>query len=145
MGAGPWRGGAAWRRLPGMNDPRGELAIRTLAMPKDTNAAGDIFGGWLMSQLDVAGATVAMRRAQGRVVTVAVEAMSFIKPVFVGDALSCYGSVVRVGRTSVRVRVEAWARRGRGTVEEKVTEGEFTYVAVDEERRPRAVPAEGCA
>lgn len=122
------------------DDARGELAIRTLAMPKDTNAAGDIFGGWLMSQLDVAGATVAMRRAQGRVVTVAVEAMKFHKPVFVGDALSCFGKVVRVGRTSLRVRVEAWARRGRGTLEEKVTEGEFTYVAVDADRKPREVP-----
>lgn len=121
---------------------RGELAIRTLAMPKDTNAAGDIFGGWLMSQMDVAGATVAMRRAQGRVVTVAVESMSFHRPVFVGDALSCYGTILRVGRTSLRVRVDAYARRGRGTVEEKVTDGVFTYVAVDDDRRPRAVPPE---
>ncbi len=125
-----------------MDEPdRGELAIRTLAMPKDTNAAGDIFGGWLMSQMDLAGATVAMRRAQGRVVTVAVEAMAFLKPVYVGDALSCFGTIARVGRTSVRVKVEAYARRGRGTVEEKVTEGVFTYVAVDDERRPREVPA----
>ncbi|MCW8138683.1 MAG: acyl-CoA thioesterase [Planctomycetota bacterium] len=122
--------------------PRGELAIRTLAMPRDTNAQGDVFGGWLMSQMDIAGATVAIRRAQGRVVTVAVEAMSFHKPVFVGDGLSCYGSVTRIGRTSLRVRVEAWARRGRGCLEEKVTDGVFTYVAVDEERRPRPVPPE---
>lgn len=119
---------------------RGELAIRTLAMPRDTNPSGDIFGGWLMSQMDLAGATVAMARAQGRVVTVAVEAMSFQKPVFVGDQLSCYGTIDRVGRTSIRVRVTAWARRDRGDVEEKVTEGVFTYVAVDHERRPRPVP-----
>lgn len=127
-----------------MTDPneseRGELAIRTLAMPRDTNPTGDIFGGWLMSQMDVAGSTVAMARAQGRVVTVAVEAMSFQKPVFVGDQLSCYGMIDRVGRTSIRVRVTAWARRNRGAVEEKVTEGVFTYVAVDDDRRPRPVP-----
>ncbi|MCO5167422.1 MAG: acyl-CoA thioesterase [Planctomycetes bacterium] len=122
------------------HDPRGELAIRTLAMPRDTNAHGDIFGGWLMAQMDVAGATVAIRRAQGRVVTVAVESMAFHKPVFVGDALTCYGTILHVGRTSLRVRVEAFARRGRGTVEEKVTDGVFTFVAVDEQRRPRPVP-----
>ena len=122
------------------HDPRGELAIRTLAMPRDTTAAGDIFGGWLMSQLDVAGASVAMRRAQGRVVTIAVEGMTFHQPVFVGDVLSVYGVILRTGRTSLRVRLEAWARRGRGTLEDKVTEGEFTYVAVDDQRRPRPVP-----
>ncbi len=121
---------------------RGELAIRTLAMPKDANPDGDIFGGWLMSQMDVAGATVAIARAQGRVVTVAVEAMSFDQPVFVGDQLSCYGTIERVGRTSIRVRVAAWARRGRGAVEEQVTEGVFTYVAVGDDRRPRVVPPE---
>lgn len=137
MAAGRGRGHA-----PGMTDEaaRGELAIRTLAMPADTNAQGDIFGGWLMAQMDVAGATVAMRRAEGRVVTVAVEAMAFLQPVFVGDGLSCYGRVVRTGRTSVRVRIEAWARRGRGALEEKVTEGEFTYVAVDAQRKPRPLP-----
>ena len=124
------------------DDDRGELAIRTLAMPRDTNSAGDIFGGWIMSQMDVAGATVAMRRAEGRVVTVGVESMSFHRPVFVGDALSCWGTILRVGRTSIRVRVDAYARRGRGSVEEKVTDGVFTYVAVDDERRPRVVPPE---
>lgn len=122
---------------------RGELAIRTLAMPRDTNPTGDIFGGWLMSQMDVAGATVAMARAKGRVATVGVEAMSFHKPVYVGDQLSCYGTVERVGRTSIRVRVKAWARRGRGQVEEQVTEGVFTYVAMDDDRHPRVVPPEG--
>ena len=122
--------------------PQGELAIRTLALPKDTNANGDIFGGWLLAQMDIAGATVAIARAHGRVVTVALDAMVFLKPVFVGDGVTCYGTIVRVGRTSLQVKVEAWARRGRGTTEEKVTEGVFTYVAVDEARRPRPVPRE---
>ena len=131
----PWHAGRVNEPLP-----HAVLAIRTLAMPRDTNASGDIFGGWLMSQMDVAGATVAMQRARGRVVTVAVDGLSFLEPVFVGDGLTCYGTVTRVGRTSIRVRVEAFARRGRGTVEVKVTEGVFTYVAVDEARRPRPVP-----
>lgn len=122
------------------DDERGELAIRTLAMPRDTNAAGDIFGGWLLSQMDLAGATVAMKRAQGRVVTVGIEAMKFYRPVFVGDGLSCWGKLVKVGTTSLQVRIEAWARRGRGDLEEKVTEGVFSYVAVDEGRKPRPVP-----
>ena len=122
--------------------PQGELAIRTLALPKDTNANGDIFGGWLLAQMDIAGATVAIARAHGRVVTVALDAMVFLKPVFVGDGVTCYGTIIRVGRTSLQVKVEAWARRGRGTTEEKVTEGVFTYVAVDEARRPRPVPRE---
>lgn len=124
----------------GNDAEHGELAIRTLAMPRDTNPTGDIFGGWLMSQMDVAGATVAMARAKGRVATVGVEAMSFRKPVYVGDQLSCYGTVERVGRTSIRVRVTAWARRERGEVEEQVTEGVFTYVAIGGDRLPRIVP-----
>src|SRR5688572_15293735 len=98
--------------------PTGDLAIRTLAMPKDTNANGDIFGGWLLAQMDIAGATVAIARAGGRVVTIAVDGMVFHKPVFVGDGLSCYGTIERVGRTSIRVKVEAWARRARGSHEE---------------------------
>jgi acyl-CoA thioesterase YciA len=120
--------------------PAGEPAIRVLAMPADTNANGDIFGGWLMSQMDIAGATIAIARAEGRVATVAVDGMTFHKPVYVGDVVSCYGEVVRVGNTSVRVRVEAWARRASGRSEDKVTEGVFTYVALGEDRRPRPVP-----
>lgn len=120
--------------------PNGELAIRVLAMPADTNPAGDIFGGWLMARMDQAGATVAVLRAGGRVVTVAVEAMSFLKPVYVGDIVSCYGAVVAVGRTSLKVEIETWARRGRNGVEEKVTAALFTYVAVDADRKPRLVP-----
>lgn len=117
--------------------PRGEAAIRTLAMPRDANPAGDIFGGWLMSQMDIAGAAVAVQQAGGRVVTVAVDAMTFLKPVFVGDVVSFHGELIRTGRSSVAVRVEAWARRGRGGAQERVTAGTFTYVAIGEDRRPR--------
>lgn len=122
--------------------PRGELAVRTLAMPADTNPAGDIFGGWLLAQMDIAAGTVAYARARGRVATVAVDAMSFHAPVFVGDIVSCYAEVVRVGRTSITLQVEVWARRGRTGEEVKVTEGRFTCVAIDDNRRPRPVPPE---
>ncbi len=120
--------------------PRGELAIRTLAMPADTNPSGDIFGGWVLSQMDIAGGITAQARARGRVVTVAVEAMSFHRPVYVGDVLCCYAEILRIGRTSVTTRVEAWAlRRGAGE-RVQVTEGVFTYVALDDDGRPRPVP-----
>lgn len=117
-------------------------AVRTLAMPADTNPSGDIFGGWLLAQMDIAAGIVAHERARGRVVTVALDAMAFHAPVFVGDLVSCYAEVVRVGRTSLTLHVEAWARRGRTGEEVKVTEGRFTMVAVDAERRPRPVPTE---
>ena len=121
--------------------PRGELCTRTLAMPKDTNPAGDIFGGWLLAQMDVAGSFVAVKRAQGRVVTVAVESMSFHQPVKVGDVLSCYAEVDRVGTTSITVMVEAWAERGEGRHEQlKVTQGHITYVAMDADGAKRPVP-----
>lgn len=122
--------------------PIGELAIRVLAMPADTNPAGDIFGGWLLSQMDIGGATVAIARADGRVATIAVDAMTFVKPVFVGDIVSVHGIIEKVGRTSIRVRVQAWARRNRGNYEELVTQGVFTYVAVDEHRQAIPVPVE---
>jgi acyl-CoA thioesterase YciA len=118
-------------------------AVRTLAMPADTNPSGDIFGGWLLAQMDIAAGTVALARAKGRVATVALDAMTFHKPVFVGDLVSCYAEVTRVGRTSITVQVEAWARRARQDDEVKVTEGRFTCVAIDEKSRPRPVPAEG--
>jgi acyl-CoA thioesterase YciA len=124
----------------GAEEPRPEVAIRVLAMPADTNPNGDIFGGWLMSQMDIAGATVAIRRAAGRVVTVAVEAMTFLKPVHVGDVVSFHATITREGRTSMVVCIVAYARRNRGEEEEKVTEGTFTYVAIDEDRRPRPLP-----
>jgi len=119
------------------------LAIQVMAMPADTNAAGDIFGGWLMSQVDIAGSIVARRRAQGRIVTVAVDAFQFKQPVFVGDLVSCYAMVTRVGKTSISVHVSAYAERhGKSRESIQVTEAELTYVAVDEKRHPRRVPAE---
>ena len=111
--------------------PELELALRAIAMPVFANAHGDIFGGWLLSQMDLAGSAVAVRRANGRVVTVAVTAMSFQRPVFVGDEVSCYAKILKVGRTSITVNVEAFARRGRSGKQIQVTEGVFTYVAVD--------------
>ncbi len=128
-----------------MTDARPDLdhgpALRTIAMPKDANRYGDIFGGWILAQMDLAGGVAAVRRAKGRVATVGIEAMTFHKPVFVGDEVSCFATVERVGRTSIRIRVEAWVRRDSGETA-KVTEGVFTYVAVDENRRPREAPPE---
>ena len=116
-----------------------EPAVRTLAMPADANASGDIFGGWLLSQMDIAGGIAAHDSARGRVATVAVEAMEFHLPVYVGDLVSCYAEVTRVGRTSITVHVETEAKR-RDTGETiKVTEGIFVYVALDENGRPRPV------
>ena len=119
--------------------PKSELALRAVAMPVFANAHGDIFGGWLLSQMDLAGGTVATRLAKGRVVTVAVTAMTFRCPVFVGDEVSCYASVVKVGRTSITVKIESFARRGRTGEKIAVTEGLFTYVAVDSQSKPRPV------
>ncbi len=121
-------------------EPLGTLTIRTLAMPADTNPAGDIFGGWVMSQMDIAGAIAAVERVQGRVVTVAVEAMTFIAPVKVGDILCVYTTIERVGTTSITVGIEAWARRNRIADRVKVTDGRFVYVALDEKGRKRQVP-----
>ena len=116
-----------------------KIVLRAIAMPVFANAHGDIFGGWLLSQMDLAGSAVAVRRANGRVVTVAVTAMSFQRPVFVGDEVSCYAKILKVGRTSITVKVEAFARRGRSGKQIQVTEGVFTYVAVDAESKPRPV------
>ncbi len=121
-------------------EPQGTLTIRTLAMPADTNPAGDIFGGWVMSQMDIAGAIAAVERAQGRVVTVAVEAMTFIAPVKVGDILCVYCSVERVGTTSITIGIESWARRNRLADRVKVTDGRFVYVALDENGQKRRIP-----
>jgi acyl-CoA thioesterase YciA len=126
----------------GGDQPRGELTVRTIAMPADTNANGDIFGGWVMSQMDQAGGIAGVERAMGRVVTVAVEAMTFHRPVQVGDVLCVYTRIVSVGRTSMRIEIEAWARRFRKNFREKVTEATFTFVAIDDEGRPRPVPPE---
>ena len=121
-------------------EPRGELTIRVVAMPADTNANGDIFGGWVLSQMDAAGGIAGVERAGGRVATVALEAMTFIRPVKVGDVLCVYTQVEHVGRTSMKVHVEAWARRFREMHRDKVTDATFTFVAIDEAGRPRPVP-----
>ena len=118
------------------------VAVRTLAMPADTNPAGDIFGGWLMSQMDIAGAIVAHQRARGRVVTVAVDGMEFHQPVFVGDLVSCYTTIMRTGRSSITVHIETEAQRGRSGETVKVTEGTFVYVAINDDYCPRALPEE---
>lgn len=120
--------------------PSGELTIRTMAMPADANANGDIFGGWVLSQMDIAGGVAASTRAHGRVATVAIEGLSFIRPVNVGDVLCVYTDIARTGTTSLTVRLETWARRGNREVRDKVTEGEFTYVAIDDDGRPRKLP-----
>lgn len=122
--------------------PTGHPSIRTIAMPADTNPNGDIFGGWLMSQMDLAGANRAMRRARGRVVTVAVDSMTFHRPVAVGDEVSLYTRIVATGRTSIRVFVEAWRRHRDGDTAHKVTEATFVFVAVGDDCRPRALPPE---
>ena len=116
-------------------------AIRTIALPADANANGDIFGGWMMAQMDLAGAVVAIRRAKGRVATVAVEAMTFHRPVMIGDLVSCYAEVKRVGRTSMGVQIDAWVERRIDGSAEQVTSGLFTYVAIDDKGQPRPVPA----
>src|ERR1700688_4737317 len=120
--------------------PGCEPALRTIAMPADTNANGDIFGGWVLSQMEQAGGIAAAERAQGRVVTIGVETMKFIGPVKIGDVLCVYTEVDRVGRTSIIIHIEAWARRFRTHVREKVTDATFTFVAIDEIGRPRPVP-----
>ena len=121
--------------------PRGELTVRTSAMPADTNANGDIFGGWVLSQMDQAGGIAGVDRAQGRVVTIALEAMTFIKPVKVGDVLCVYTEIEKVGRTSMRIHVEAWARRFLTGERVKVTDATFTFVAVDDAGRSRPIDA----
>jgi acyl-CoA thioesterase YciA len=124
-------------------EPRGDLCIRTLAMPADTNANGDIFGGWLLSQMDVGGGVMASKTAKSRTVTVAIEAMNFRKAVYVGDLVSVYATVVRVGRTSMTVHLEAWALRRREEKPILVTDGNFTYVSIDDDGRPQDIKREG--
>ncbi len=126
-------------QLPTDKQPTTRMAAR----PADTNAAGDIFGGWIMSQVDIAGSIAAYRRAKGRVVTVAVNEFQFHKPVFVGDLISCYAEVTKVGRTSLTVNVEVYAERHRSGGDDetiKVTEATLTFVAVSDDRQPREVP-----
>ncbi|HEX4937212.1 MAG TPA: acyl-CoA thioesterase [Candidatus Kapabacteria bacterium] len=120
--------------------PVGELALQTIAMPADANADGDIFGGWLVSQMDLAGAVTANRLARGRVATVAIDSMVFLRPVAVGSVVSCHTEVLNIGRSSITIRVEVWAQHHSDTECRKVTEGQFTFVAIDENRRTRVVP-----
>ncbi len=128
-----------------MNDtvkPRGDLTLRTLAMPSDANPAGDIFGGWVMAQMDLASGIRAAERARGRVVTAAVKEMAFELPVKIGDTLSVFTDIERVGRTSITLVVEAWAHRSRYNKLEKVTAGTFIMVALDEEGVPKPIAPE---
>ena len=121
--------------------PTGQPALRTIAMPADANPNGDIFGGWLLSQMDLAGSVVAYERAGGRIATVAIDAMSFRQPVFIGDLISCYATVNRVGRTSIQVKVETYVRRRESRDLVLVTDGLFTFVAIDTQGKPRPVPS----
>jgi acyl-CoA thioesterase YciA len=120
--------------------PEAPPLVRVIAMPADANPNGDIFGGWLLSQMDMAGGSLAMRRAGGRCATVAVDAMVFHHPVFVGDEVSCYGTLVKTGRSSITIRVEAWRRNMLSHEVRKVTEAIFTYVAIGGDHRPRPLP-----
>jgi acyl-CoA thioesterase YciA len=120
-------------------EPRGDLSIRTLAMPADTNQNGDIFGGWLLSQMDIGGGIFASKIAKSRAVTVAIEAMNFRKPVFVGDLVSVHANLVRIGRTSVTVHLEAWVMRRKEMHSILVTDGNFTYVSIGDSGHPQAI------
>jgi acyl-CoA thioesterase YciA len=124
---------------PAPAQPQGELVIRTIAMPADTNANGDIFGGWLMSQMDLGAAIVAKNLSRSRITTVAVDGMVFHHPVFVGDIVNCHAHLLKVGRTSMKIRIEAWVQRGNDGTLLRVTEAVFTYVAIDAGGRPHPV------
>src|SRR5215469_17201855 len=130
--------------LDTIGEPAGDLCIRTLAMPADTNQNGDIFGGWLLSQMDVGGGVFAAKVAKSRTVTVAIEAMNFRKAVYVGDLVSVYANLVRVGRTSVTVHLEAWVlRRSESQSMILVTDGNFTYVSIDDQGKPQPIAQPG--
>jgi acyl-CoA thioesterase YciA len=118
-------------------------SLRTTAMPADTNPNGDIFGGWLLAQMDLAGSVVAVEKARGRVATVGIQAMTFHAPVMVGDDVICYSDIMKIGNTSITIRVTTFARNRVTGESVKVTEGDFTYVALGDDRRPRPIPKEG--
>ena len=122
--------------------PDRQPSVRAVAMPSDTNPTGDIFGGWLMSQMDLAAGTAAARRAKGRTATVFVDSMSFLRPVHVGDEVSFFTDIIHVGRTSLRIQVQAWRQTRFEETSDKVTEGVFTFVALDEDGRPRPLDPE---
>ncbi|MDF1645769.1 MAG: acyl-CoA thioesterase [Legionellaceae bacterium] len=119
--------------------PQGELAIQTLAMPMNTNAHGDIFGGWIVSQMDLAAGTLAKKHSKGRAATVAIDSMSFLQPVHVGELVSCFVNLVHTGRTSLTIRVEVWKEVFATGEKSQVTEGTFTFVAIDADGKPRAL------
>jgi len=125
------------------SEPHGEIVIRAIAMPADTNSNGDIFGGWLISQMDLGGAVLARMVAASRVVTVAIDAMSFVEPVVVGDTVTCYARLERIGRTSMRIAMEVWSQHYTGSAQRLVTQGVFTYVAIDSAGRPHPVKRPG--
>ena len=127
----------------GETEPRGDLCTRTIAMPADTNANGDIFGGWLLSQMDVGGGVFASKVAKSRTVTVAIDAMNFRKAVYVGDLVSVHANLVRVGRTSITVHLEAWVLRRREQQSILVTDGNFTYVSIDDQGHPQPIQRDG--
>ena len=120
-------------------EPRGDLCTRTVAMPADTNANGDIFGGWLLSQMDIGGGVFASKIAKSRTVTVAIEAMNFRKPVFVGDLVSVHANLVKIGKTSITVHLEAWVLRRKEMQSILVTDGNFTYVSIDDQGHPQTI------
>lgn len=120
-------------------EPQGSLAIQTMAMPADTNANGDMFGGWLVSQMDLAGGVIAKLHAKSRVVTVAIDSMVFQRPVHVGDLVCCYADVIKTGNTSITLNIEAWIICCTTNVKHQVTEGVFTYVAIDDDGKPRPI------
>lgn len=119
--------------------PRGKVTIQTLAMPADTNPSGDIFGGWLVSQMDLAAGVLAKEISGGRVVTIAIESMTFLKPVKVGDLVSCYVDLIKLGTTSMTISVQVWSERLADMQKLQVTEGVFIFVAIDDQGKPRAV------
>jgi acyl-CoA thioesterase YciA len=123
-----------------MTGPNGEITIQTIAMPADSNANGDIFGGWLMAQMDLGGSVLARRRARGRVATVAVDGMVFHKPVRIGDVLAIHSVMEHEGRTSMKVAVEAWITRMPAVEHMRVTKAVFTFVAIDDAGKPRELP-----
>jgi len=126
-------------------EPHGDLCTRTVAMPADTNANGDIFGGWLLSQMDLGGGVFASKIAKSRTVTVAIEAMNFRKPVFVGDLVSVHANLVRVGKTSITVHLEAWVLRRKEMLSILVTDRNFTYVSIDDQGHPQVIKRDGAS
>lgn len=126
-----------------MKTVNGEITIQALAMPADTNANGDIFGGWLVSQMDLAAGVLAKRIAKGRVATVAIHSMTFLKPVHVGDIVKCYVRLLKQGRSSMTIEVETWVQKATGGEQYRVTEGTFIFVAIDDEGKSRAIITDG--